>query len=214
MNLFSTELETYLTEHSQQESLLLRQLREETDLKHRRPHMLSGPYQGSVLSMISKLLKPKKILEIGTYTGYSALCLAEGMSKDGSLTTIDKDKSVAEIAARYFEQSAYKSQISQITGNALEVIQNLNETFDLVFIDADKKNYANYFHLLLEKMKPGGVILSDNVLWKGKVFEKENVKDDFTNAIKDYNKLLANHPKIETIMLPIRDGMSISRIKD
>lgn len=210
--ILSTELEDYLANHSEKEPRLLKQLLEETELECRRPHMISGAYQGRLLSMISKLVKPKKILEIGTYTGYSALCLAEGLSANGALITIDKDASVTEISDRYFNKSVYRDQISQITGNALEIIPNLEVKFDLVFMDADKKNYVNYLNLLLEKMNSGAILLSDNVLWKGKVLDA-NSNDAFTQAIDSYNKVLATHPKLETLMLPVRDGISLSRVK-
>ena len=175
--------------------------------------MSSGHYQGRVLSMVSKLIQPKNILEIGTFTGYAALCLAEGMSVNGTLDTIDINEELYDIQRKYFDASKYGAQIKQHTGNALDIIPTLTKTFDLVFIDADKSNYANYLELIVPKLTSGAVILSDNVLWSGKVVEKVNPKDIDTKALLQYNKMLNEHPKLETVLLPIRDGLTISRVK-
>jgi predicted O-methyltransferase YrrM len=175
--------------------------------------MLSGHFQGRVLSMISKLIQPKNILEIGTYTGYSALCLAEGMQANGNLHTIDHNEELFDFQRKYFDKSGYGKQIHQHLGNALEIIPNLDVTFDLVFIDADKENYSNYFHLIINKLNAGGLILSDNVLWSGKVIEPVTNDDVDTQALVEYNILLKEDSRIETIMLPIRDGLTISRKK-
>ena len=175
--------------------------------------MLSGHFQGRLLSMISKLIQPKTILEIGTYTGYSALCLAEGMQNNGVLHTVDRNEELVDIQKKYFDKSDYKKNIVQHLGDALEIIPKINENFDLVFIDADKSNYVNYFNIIIEKMNHGGVILSDNVLWSGKVTEKVNPKDADTLALIEYNKLLKNDIRVESIILPIRDGLTISRVK-
>ena len=174
--------------------------------------MLSGAFQGRVLSMLSKLIQPKNILEIGTYTGYSAICIAEGLSDDGSIDTIDKNEELVDLQNKYFEKSGYRSKITQHVGLALEIIPTLNKKFDLVFIDADKLNYSNYFHLIIEKMNTGGIILSDNVLWSGKVVEELNPKDQDTKALLKYNRLLNTDPRVETVLLPIRDGLTISRV--
>jgi len=163
--------------------------------------------------MISKLINPKNVLEIGTYTGYSALCLAEGMRKDGTLFTIDKNEELESFSKKYFQKSSFQNQIKQIVGNAIDIIPSINEKFDLVFIDADKSNYCNYFNLIIDKMNSGGVILSDNVLWSGKVLEKINPKDLDTKALVKYNKLLNTDERVETVLLPIRDGLTISRVK-
>ena len=163
--------------------------------------------------MISKLIQPKNILEIGTFTGYAALCLAEGMKVNGTLHTIDINEELYDIQRKYFDASGYGAQIQQHTGNALDIIPTLTKNFDLVFIDADKSNYANYLELLLPKLTSGAVILSDNVLWSGKVVEKVNPKDIDTKALLQYNKMLNKHPKLETVLLPIRDGLTISRVK-
>ncbi|MHB1147997.1 MAG: O-methyltransferase [Lutibacter sp.] len=213
MNFLSENIEEYVVNHSQKEPELLQQLNKETWQKVLNPRMLSGGYQGRILSMISKLIQPKNILEIGTYTGYSALCLAEGMQKNGTLFTIDKNEELEDFAKKYFEKSPYDAQIKQLVGNALGIIPTLNEKFDLVFIDADKENYSTYFKMIIDKMNSGGVILSDNVLWSGKVVEKIEPNDKDTKALVEFNELLNSDDRIETILLPIRDGLSISRVK-
>ena len=213
MNFLPDNIDAYVVNHSQKEPDLLQQLNKETWQKVLNPRMLSGAFQGRVLSMISKLIQPTTILEIGTYTGYSALCLAEGMKKNGTLFTIDKNEELENFVKKYFEKSPYQNQLKQLVGNALDIIPSLDEKFDLVFIDADKSNYANYFNLIINKMNPGGVILSDNVLWHGKVVEEINSKDIDTKALIEYNKLLNSDDRIETVLLPIRDGLTISRVK-
>ena len=185
----------------------------ETYQKVLQPIMLSGPYQGRVLSMISKIIRPKSILELGTFTGYATLCLAEGLDKDGELHTIDINEELVDFQRKYFDKSNFGSQIIQHTGSALDILPQLNQTFDLIFIDADKPNYSNYFHLIIDKLNPGGIILSDNVLWHGKVVEPLDEKDKSTKAVLDYNILLKNDERIETVLLPIRDGLTISRKK-
>ncbi|MGV8945371.1 MAG: O-methyltransferase [Lutibacter sp.] len=213
MSFLSEKIDQYVVNHSQKEPELLQQLNKETWQKVLNPRMLSGDYQGRILSMISKLIQPKSILEIGTYTGYSALCLAEGLQKDGQLFTIDKNIELEGFAKKYFEQSPYNSQIKQLIGNALDIIPTLNEKFDLVFIDADKENYSTYFKMIIGKMNSGGVILSDNVLWSGKVIEEIEPNDKDTKALVEFNKMLNADDSVETILLPIRDGLSISRVK-
>ena len=212
MNFISEELDNYVVVHSQDEPELLQQLNRETYQKILQPRMLSGHYQGRVLSMISKLINPKNILEIGTYTGYSALCLAEGMQLSGELHTIDINEELFDFQRKYFDKSGYGEQIFQHLGNALDIIPKLNKTFDLVFIDADKENYVNYFNVIIDIMTPGAIILSDNVLWSGKVLETKFKKEDTsTPALIEYNKLLKEDKRVETVMLPIRDGLTISR---
>lgn len=213
MNFLPDKIDKYTVAHSQEEPKILQQLNKETWQKVLNPRMLSGAYQGRLLAMISKLSNPKNILEIGTYTGYSALCLAEGIQKKGTLITIDKNEELESFAKKYFEKSLYKNQIKQLVGNAIEIIPELNMKFDLVFIDADKSNYVNYFNLIIDKMNSGGVILSDNVLWSGKVVEEVAPKDIDTKALIMYNKLLNSDDRIETVILPIRDGLTISRVK-
>ena len=213
MDFLLKKIEQYVINHSQSEPKLLQELNKETWQKALVPRMLSGHFQGRVLSMLSKLIQPKSVLEIGTYTGYSALCLAEGLQKNGELHTIDRNEELRDLQHKYINASTYKNQIKTYIGEALDVIPNINENFDLVFIDADKENYINYFHAIIDKMKTGGVILSDNVLWSGKVTEIPNPKDKDTIAIIEYNTLLKNDPRIETVLLPIRDGLTISRVK-
>ncbi len=213
MSFLPEKIDQYVENHSQKEPEFLQQLNKETWQKVLNPRMLSGGYQGRILSMISKLIQPKTILEIGTYTGYSALCLAEGLQKNGQLFTIDKNEELEDFAKKYFEQSPYNAQIKQLIGNALDMIPTLNEKFDLVFIDADKENYSTYFKMIIGKMNSGGVILSDNVLWSGKVIEEIEPNDKDTKALVEFNKMLNADDSVETILLPIRDGLSISRVK-
>lgn len=212
MDFIPEKIDAYVTEHSEDEPKLLQKLSKETWQKVLVPRMLSGHFQGRVLSMISKLVNPKNILEIGTYTGYSALCLAEGIQETGELHTIDRNEELADLQKKYFDKSDYKNQIYQHLGDALGIIKTLDLKFDLVFIDADKSNYSNYFHAIIDKMNVGGVIISDNVLWSGKVVEPIQPKDQDTPALIKYNKLLKNDPRIETVLLPIRDGLTISRV--
>ena len=213
MHFLPEKLDDYVVDHSQQEPKILKELSRETWQKVLNPRMLSGAYQGRVLSMISKLVQPKVILEIGTYTGYSALCLAEGLVTDGKLITLDKNEELETLQKKYFEKSEYRNQIIQKTGNALEIIPTIDEKFDLVFIDADKSNYSSYFHLIIDKMNAGGIILSDNVLWSGKVIQELDPKDTDTKALLAYNKLLNTDERVETVLLPIRDGLTLSRVK-
>ena len=212
MHFISEDLEDYAALHSENEPELLAALNKETYQKILLPRMLSGHFQGRVLSMISKLVNPKHILELGTYTGYAALSLAEGMQKDGTLDTIDIKEELYDFQRKYFDRSPWKDQIFQHLGNAIDIIPTLNKKFDLVFIDADKENYVNYFHMLVPLMNKGGIILSDNVLWSGKVVEPLMPNDKSTKILLDYNKLLKDDPRVETVLLPIRDGLTVSRI--
>lgn len=213
MHFLPEKIDNYVVNHSQQEPKILKTLSKETWQKVLNPRMLSGAFQGRVLAMISKLIQPKTVLEIGTYTGYSAICLAEGLSPKGKIITIDKNEELETLQNKYFEKSGFRNQIEQKIGNALEIIPQINEKFDMVFIDADKSNYVNYFDLIIGKMNSGGIILSDNVLWSGKVVEELNPKDMDTKALLQYNKLLNSDDRIETVLLPIRDGLTISRVK-
>jgi len=213
MHFLPESIDDYVVKHSQEEPQILQELTRETWQKVLNPRMLSGAFQGRVLSMISKLIQPKSILEIGTYTGYSALSLAEGMHPKGNIHTIDKNEELFSLQQKYFQKSEYSGQIKQYVGNALEIIPAIDEKFDLVFIDADKSNYINYFHLIIDKMNAGGVILSDNVLWSGKVVEKLDPKDVDTKVLLAYNSLLNSDERVETVLLPIRDGLTISRVK-
>jgi caffeoyl-CoA O-methyltransferase len=213
MHFISEDLENYVANHSQQEPDLLVKLNKETHQKILQPRMLSGHFQGRVLSMLSKIINPKTILEIGTYTGYAALCLAEGLQEHGTLDTIDINEELEEIQQKYFDLSPYSNQIKQHIGDAIEIIPTLNKKFDLVFIDADKENYINYFHLIVPLMNKGGIILSDNVLWSGKVLEEVKSNDKSTQILLDYNRIINEDERVETVLLPIRDGLTVTRVK-
>ena len=212
MDFLPKKIDNYIVNHSENETYLLKKLYKETWQKILNPRMLSGHFQGRVLSMLSKIKRPKNILEIGTYTGYSTLCLAEGLQKNGLIYTIDKNEELYGFAKKYFNKSPYSKNIKQYIGNGLDVIPTISKKFDLVFIDADKQNYVNYFNIVINKMNKGGIILSDNVLWSGKVVENLDPKDKNTNAILNYNKLLKESYKVETVILPIRDGISVSMV--
>ena len=212
MHFISQELEDYIEQHSEKEPVLLAALSKETYQKILLPRMLSGHFQGRVLSMLSKLIRPLNILEIGTYTGYSALCLCEGMQEKGQLHTIDIKEELVDFQRKHFDKSPWGNQIVQHLGEAVTIIPTLDIKFDLVFIDADKENYLNYFELILPKMNKGGIILSDNVLWSGKVLEPLHPNDLSTKVLMEYNQLLATDARIETVLLPIRDGLTVSRV--
>jgi len=213
MHFLSADLEAYAEQNSEKEPSLLAALARETHLKVLQPRMLSGHLQGRFLSLLSKLICPKYIVEIGTFTGYATLCLAEGLSQEGFIHTIEVNEELEEIQNKYFEQSSYRSQIIQHFAPALSVIPTLPDEIDLVFIDADKKNYPNYLEAILPKMRKGGIILSDNVLWSGKVVENVKDNDKHTQVLISYNQQLANDSRLETILLPIRDGLSIARVR-
>ena len=212
MHFLSQDLEDYIEQHSENEPDLLAQLNKETYQKILLPRMLSGHFQGRVLSMLSKLIRPVNILEIGTYTGYSGLCLCEGMQENGQLHTIDIKEELVDFQRKYFDKSPWGNQIVQHLGEAIDIIPNLDLKFDLVFIDADKENYINYFNLIVPKMNKGGIILSDNVLWSGKVVLPLEKNDLSTKILLEYNLLLKNDPRVETVLLPIRDGLTVSRV--
>ena len=209
-NFINKDILEYSEKYSQQEPEILKELNRETHLKILNPRMLSGFFQGRLLSIISKLIKPKKVLEIGTYTGYSAICIAEGMNKNGIIHTIDKNEELNTIQKKYFKKSGLENNIIQYNGCALDIIPKIEEKFDLIFIDADKENYINYFNLVIDKLNNNGVILADNVLWSGKVINSED-HDLTTNVLREFNKNVNNDNRVETILLPIRDGISIIR---
>ena len=213
MHFLSDELDSYITLHSENEPELLAQLNKETYQKILQPRMLSGHFQGRVLSMLSKIIHPTTILEIGTYTGYATLCLAEGLTENGSIDTIDIEEELVDFQRKYFDKSTWANQIIQHLGDALTIIPTLNKKYDLVFIDADKENYINYFHLIVPMMNKGGIILSDNVLWSGKVLEEIKDNDTATKILLEYNQLLKDDARVETVLLPIRDGLTVSRVK-
>ncbi len=213
VQLFSPLLEHYITAHSEPEPELLQMLTRETHLKVVQPRMITGHFQGRVLSLLSKIIAPTAILEIGTYTGYSAICLAEGLSKSGVLHTIDINEELCEMQRRYFDKSGYGTQIIQHTGDALDIIPTLETCFDLVFIDAQKIQYDAYFEAVLQKTTTGSVILSDNVLWSGKVMTPVSPTDKATAALVAYNQKLKKDPRVETLILPVRDGLTLSRVR-
>ncbi len=213
MHFLSEELENYAAQHTEDEPLLLQELNKRTHLNVLQPRMISGHFQGRFLSLLSKMVQPRTILEIGTYTGYATLCLAEGLHPDGVLHTIDIKEELTDLQREFFDRSGYGSQIVQHLGKAADIIPSLDTTFDLVFIDADKQNYAHYFDLVIEKMNRGGIILSDNVLWSGKVVEEVKHNDKHTQALMAYNQKIKDDPRVETVLLPIRDGITLSRVK-
>lgn len=213
MHFLSEELENYVAFHSQVEPELLAKLNRETHQKILQPRMLSGHFQGRVLSILSKIISPKNILEVGTYTGYATLCLAEGLAENGTIDTIDNNEELVDFQRKYFDQSTWKNQIVQHLGNALEIIPTLNKKFDLVFIDADKENYINYYQMIVPMMIKGGIILSDNVLWSGKVLGEVKPNDKSTKILLEYNKLVNEDERVETVLLPIRDGLTVTRVK-
>ena len=209
MEFIDEKIQQYAETFTTQENEILKQLNRDTHAKILMPRMLSGHLQGQFLSMISCMIHPEKILEIGTYTGYSAICLAKGLKPNGILHTIDINEELETFVSEYFEKANLKNKIQYHIGNAIEIIPQLNETFDLVFIDADKENYCNYFDLVIDKVKSGGYILADNVLWSGKVLEDKKDKD--TLSIHHYNQKIMLDTRVENILLPIRDGIMIAR---
>lgn len=211
MEFISQELDDYVCAHSENESAILNELNRTTHLSVLQPRMLSGHFQGRVLSMLSHMIQPKNILEIGTYTGYSAICLAEGLQENGTLTTIDVNEELEDLAKEYIEKAGFKDKIKTMIGDATELIPQMDEEFDIVFIDADKPNYINYYHLVFDKVKKGGYIIADNVLWSGKVMLESDPADSSTQVIKDYNSLIHNDPRVQEVLLPIRDGLMIAR---
>ncbi|MFM7079663.1 MAG: O-methyltransferase [Bacteroidota bacterium] len=209
MEFIDEKLAAYAEQYTEPESALLQELNRETWAKVLMPRMLSGHMQGRILSMFARMLQPKRILEIGTYTGYSALCLTEGLSTDGKLYTIDINDELEPMTKRYFAQSPYHSQIIAMLGNAVELVPTLHETFDLVFIDADKENYATYFDLVLDKLRPGGIIIADNVLWSGNVLKPEGEMDEETMALHRFNQKVSADPRCKTVLMPVRDGLMV-----
>ena len=209
MNFLDHNLETYVAEHSEQEPELLQELARETHLKILQPRMLSGAYQGRLLALLSKLIAPKHILEIGTYTGYSALCLAEGLQADGQIDTIDINEELTDMQRKYFDVSGYGKHIVQHLGNAAEIIPAIEGTFDFVFIDADKEQYPRYFDLIVDRVRSGGLIIADNVLWSGKVVE--SATDEATESLQIFNEKVAKDSRVETVILAVRDGLTLLR---
>lgn len=212
MEFIAQELDQYCCNHSAEENDLLKRINRETHLEVLQPRMLSGHFQGRVLSMFSKMIQPKRILEIGTYTGYSALCLAEGLTPDGKLVTIDVNEELAARVQSYFDASSFSKQIRYVISPALEVIPSLQEEWDIVFIDADKQNYIEYYEMVLPLVKTGGYVILDNVLWSGKVAESDK-NDKDTVLLRKLNDLIHEDDRVEEVLLPIRDGLMMARKK-
>ena len=211
MEFIADNLDQYVCAHSENEPEILADLNRRTHVSIIQPRMLSGHYQGRVLSMLSHMIQPEKVLEIGTYTGYSALCLAEGLKEKGHLTTIDVNEELEDFVATYIEKAGMGDRITQLIGDAIDIIPTLDEQFDIVFIDADKKNYCNYYDLVFDKVKSGGYIIADNVLWSGKVLEDYDSLDRETKILMDYNRKIHEDERVQEVLLPIRDGIMIAR---
>lgn len=213
MDFLDEKIEEYVNQHSSNEPELLARLNRETHLKILQPRMLSGHLQGRVLSMLMKMIRPQRILEIGTYTGYSALCMAEGLAQAGELHSIDINEELTDFVKKYVNEAGYQDKIKLHVGNALEIIPQLKENWDVVFIDADKNNYINYYNLLIDKLKSGSYIIADNVLWSGKVIEDYNQQDEDTKTLIDFNKMVQEDERVENVLFPIRDGLMVLRKK-
>ena len=211
MDFLPKEIDAYSVAHTAAETGVLNDLNRQTNIQILQPRMLSGHLQGRVLSMLSHMIQPTNILEIGTYTGYSAICLAEGLKKGGKVVTIDRNAELEDFALSYFEKANVSNKIDFRIGNAIDIIPSLKEAFDLVFIDADKTNYSNYFDLVIDKLPKGAYIIADNVLWSGKVVQEVEERDMETKAIVEYNQKIHNDPRVENILFPIRDGLMIAR---
>ncbi|MGR6088615.1 MAG: O-methyltransferase [Arcticibacter sp.] len=209
MDFLDAKISAYAEAHSENEPELLQQLNRETYAKVLMPRMLSGHMQGRILAMFSRMIRPKRILEIGTYTGYSALCLAEGLTEDGILYTIDINDELEQMSTKYFRSSPHANRIKAHTGVALEIIPTLNETFDLVFIDADKENYSRYFDMVWDMLRPGGVIIADNVLWSGHVLKDVSKMDEETAALHAFNEKIHADPRCKHVLMPVRDGLMV-----
>jgi len=207
------EIDRYILDHIDEEDPLLAELDRETHLKVLGARMISGHLQGQVLTMLSKMINPKTILELGTFTGYSAICLAKGLSDDGKLVTIEVDDELESLALKYFEKAGLAEKIDQRIGSALEIIPTLSEKFDLVFIDADKREYVQYFELLIDCLESGAWILADNTLWNGKVLDEPKPDDLQTKGILEFNALIKNDNRVEKVILPLRDGLTLIRKK-
>ncbi len=201
----------YIEDHTSSEDEVLSELRRHTFLKIIHPRMISGPVQGKFLEMISKLIRPRRILEIGTYTGYSAICLARGLNEDGKLITIEINDELEELHETFFKKAGLSEKIERITGDAIHILPDLDEQFDLIFIDAEKEQYCEYYHLVMPRLKSGGLIIADNVLWDGKVIDDEFRNDNTTKAIRDFNTLINCDKQTENLLLPLRDGLMLIR---
>lgn len=211
MNFLDRSLENYSKAHSSPEPDYLQELRRATHRQALRPRMLSGPLQGRFLAQISQLLQPQRILEVGTYTGYSALCLAEGLAPGGALHTIELKDELASMAQSYFRRAGLEDRIHQHIGKAEALIPELQEDWDLIFVDADKENYPRYYQLCLERLRPGGLFIADNVLWSGKVSQAAAPSDRHTQALQEFNRRVQEDPRVDNLLLPLRDGLMLVR---
>ncbi len=213
MEFISQKLDDYVCAHSENEPGILHELNRQTHINVMQPRMLSGHFQGRVLSMLSHMIQPKNVLEIGTYTGYSALCFAEGLAENGKIITIDKNEELEDLVREFVEKAGFENQVECLIGDAMEIIPTLTQSFDLVFIDADKSNYINYYNLVFDKVKKGGYIIIDNVLWSGKVLEEVSENDKDTSVLVELNKLIHEDERVQEVLLPIRDGLMVVRKK-
>lgn len=213
MEFIDPQLDAYVCAHTENEPKVLSDLNRKTHLSVLQPRMLSGHFQGRVLSMLSHMIQPECVLEIGTYTGYSALCFAEGLKEGGKVITIDVNEELEDLVRDFISKAEMEDCIDYRIGDATEIIPTINELFDIVFIDADKKNYCNYYNLVFDKVKPGGYIIADNVLWSGKVLEEYDSLDRETKIIMDYNAMVHSDDRVQEVLLPIRDGLMIARKK-
>ncbi len=211
MEFIDSALDKYVCDHSENEPQTLQELNRKTHLSVLQPRMLSGHFQGRVLSMLSHTIRPRRVLEIGTYTGYSALCFAEGLIEDGKVITIDVNEELEDLVREYISKSGMENKIEYHIADATQLIPELDDEFDIVFIDADKKNYCNYYDLVFDKVKKGGYIIADNVLWSGKVLEEYDSLDRETKIIMDYNRKVHEDARVQEVLLPIRDGLMVAR---
>ncbi len=211
MEIIAEKIDAYALAHSQAETDILKKLNRETHAKILMPRMLSGHMQGNLLTMLSKMIQPKQILEIGTYTGYSGICLAQGLIENGVLHTIDNNEELELMVRKYINEAGLTQKIKYYIGNALDIIPTINENYDLVFIDADKSNYSNYYDLIFDRVNSGGLIIADNVLWSGKILDAVDKMDYDTKAIDDFNKKIHKDTRVEHMLLNIRDGLMIIR---
>lgn len=207
------DLDNYIEEHTSPEDEILHNLRRQTHLKLLRPRMVSGPVQGQLLTMLCRMIQPSAVLEIGTFTGYSAICMARGLGENANIDTIERDDELESFIRPWFQKAGLEDKITLHIGDAQKVIQSIDKTFDLVFMDGDKREYPAYYKAIMPKMKAGGYILADNILWNGKVLEPTESNDDYTKGILNFNKTVKEDPRVEQVILPIRDGLMMIRIK-
>lgn len=211
MEFLDPQLDQYVVDHSEMEPEVLRALNRETQLKILQPRMLAGHFQGRVLSMLSHMIRPKRVLEVGTYTGYSAICWTEGLQEGGSITTLEINEELEDMIRRYIEDAGVQDKIELRIGAATEIIPSMEGPFDLVYLDADKINYANYYDLVFDKLTPGGYIIADNVLWSGKILEDPSAMDEDTKALLDYSNKIQEDERVQNVLFPVRDGLMIAR---